>query len=173
MRRIFLPFASEATLPAAASLFPAGAAVFFTVTDAGSAPSVHSALEGLGLECAGWSVTEDGSLELCAPAVVECAEKLGGIDELIFAPELSTTATLFLDLPEDEFIAHTSAIEAIFGLCKCALPYMMGADGAAVRIMRPKERGNLTSSVYNAAISAMAERMNAELTEYGVRTEIF
>ena len=112
------------------------------------------------------------TLEAIAPSVVSCAESLGAIEMLVYAPELTARGELFLDLVEEDFTAHTAALNGLFMLCKCALPYMMGGESPEIVIVRPRGQKNLTSDMYGAAVSAIAESMNNELAEYGVRVRL-
>lgn len=166
-KRIFLPYLSPAACEAYASVIEKGSAVFFTVTDAAAAPAVSAALEG-SASVVGWAHTPAMTLEDAAPATVQCAETLGGIDELIFMPQLPKAEPLFLDIPEDSFLSCTSALNALFSVCKCALPYMLGETEVAIKIVSPEGK-ELTSRVYRAAVEAFIEALNSELSALGIR----
>ena len=49
---------------------------------------------------------------------------------------------------------------------------MMGGESPEIVIVRPRGQKNLTSDMYGAAVSAIAESMNNELAEYGVRVRL-
>ncbi|WP_302794928.1 hypothetical protein [Cloacibacillus evryensis] len=168
-RKIFLPFAPS-DLSAAAELIADGA-VYYTC----AAPEMAAELEKRLREmsgCAGGCVTGEMTLEAIAPAVVSCAESLGAIDRLIYMPELTARGELFLDLSEDDFTAHTAAINGLFMLCKCALPYMMGGESPEIIVRLPRGQSNLISEMYRSAAEAVAKSMNNELAEYGVLVKL-
>jgi len=168
-RKIFLPFAPS-DLSGISELVMDGE-VYYTHADAEMAPGLEKRLNEVA-RCAGGCVTAEMTLEAIAPSVVSCAESLGAIERLVYAPELTAKGELFLDLIEEDFAAHTAAVNGLFMLCKCALPYMMGGESPEIIVVRPREQKNLTSDMYDAAVSAIAESMNNELAEYGVRVRL-
>ncbi|MDO4562055.1 MAG: SDR family NAD(P)-dependent oxidoreductase [bacterium] len=168
-KKIFLPFAPSA-LSALTGLIEDGV-VYYTCADAGGTAALEERLKEIS-GCAGGCVTAEMTLEAIAPAVVSCAENLGAIDRLVYAPELKTQGELFLDLTEEDFTAHTVAVNGLFTLCKCALPYMMGGESPEIIVKLPRERENLTAGMYRAAVKAVAESLNGELAPYGVNVKL-
>lgn len=168
-RKIFLPFAPSC-LAEISELIMEGE-VYYTCADTETAAGLERRLNEIAC-CTGGCVTAEMTLEAIAPSVVSCAESLGAIEMLVYAPELTARGELFLDLVEEDFTAHTAAVNGLFMLCKCALPYMMGGESPEIVIVRPRGQKNLTSDMYGAAVSAIAESMNNELAEYGVRVRL-
>lgn len=167
-KKIFLPFVPRDI----SGLLPLleGGDIFFTEREEGS-----GALEGApggAFSCAGKCVAAAFTLEAIAPAVVACAEALGGIDRLVFAPGLSAHGRLLLDLSYDELTEHTAAINALFALCGCALPYMLGRGDAEIIIALPHEEENCISRIYRAAARAAAESLGEELAGCGVNVRL-
>ena len=168
-KKIFLPFAPSA-LSELTALIEDGM-VYYTCADAGEAAELEERLNEIS-GCMGGCVTAEVTLEAIAPAVVSCAESLGAIDRLVYAPELKTQGELFLDLTDEDFTAHTAAVNGLFMLCKCALPYMIGGEAPEIVVRLPRERENLTAGMYLAAVKAVAEGLNGELAPYGVNVEL-
>ncbi|MDO4988490.1 MAG: hypothetical protein Q4E17_05665 [Synergistes sp.] len=164
--KIFVPFAPAALAGAFDTV--RGSKVYFTSLSDEDALVFERSLP----DCAGYSVVRSSALCNVAPSVIECAEKLGGIDKIFFAPALTTRGSLFLDLDEESFVSHTEAFTALFMVCKCALPYMMGGREPEVLIELPHETENIISGVYCAAVEKLAKDMNNELAEWGVNVKI-
>ena len=154
-KKIFLPFAPRDI----SGLLPLleGGDVFFTEREEGS-----GALEG----------APGGAFSCAGKCVAACAEALGGIDRLVFAPGLSAHGRLLLDLSYDELTEHTAAINALFALCGCALPYMLGRGDAEIIIALPREEENCISRIYRAAARAAAESLGEELAGCGVNVRL-
>ena len=118
-------------------------------------------------------MTGGAALADLAPAVIECAEALGGVDAVVFAPALSSKERLFLDISPDDFAAHASALNAFFEICKCALPYMMGREAPVVAVRLPAAPANLTERMYRAAMESMLGDMAEEFGAFGVSVQKF
>lgn len=115
-------------------------------------------------------ITEASTLEEIAPAVIECVETFGGIDTLIFSSWQEAGSDLFLDISHDEFAFYTGLLNKFHLLCKCALPYMLGRDDAAVII--PVEETipqNIARAAYRGALLAMAQSMSEEFEPLGIK----
>lgn len=169
---IFFPLAGESALPAEIAELFDGAAVFLT---AAAEEGLSRAARDLpsGASCAGGAVTGGSDISDVAPAVVACAETLGGIDALIFAPLLSSSEPLFLDISPSDFSSHMSAIKFFFAVCKCALPYMMGREGAVIAACLPTVPANLTERMYRAAMESMLDDLSRELDGFGISVKKF
>lgn len=157
-KKIFLPFAPQDL----SELLPllSGGEVFITEKkDSGAAYDAEASFR-----CAGRCVTASFDLASIAPAVVECAEVMGGIDRLIFAPELTSNGRLLLDLSYDELTQHTAALNGFFALCTCCLPYMLGREEAEITVLLPREEDNCISRIYRAAVEAAAKSIGEELS---------
>ena len=118
-------------------------------------------------------ITRASSLEEIAPAVIECVETFGGIDTLIFSSWQKAGSELFLDISFDDFAFYTGLINKFHLLCKCALPYMLGRDGAAIIV--PVEENppqNAARAAYRGAITAMAQAMSDEFEPLGIKIKI-
>ena len=168
-RKIFLPFAPSC-LAEISELIMEGE-VYYTCADTETAAGLERRLNEIAC-CTGGCVTAEMTLEAIAPSVVSCAESLGAIEMLVYAPELTARGELFLDLSEDDFTAHTAAINGLFMLCKCALPYMMGGESPEIIVRLPHGQSNLISEMYRSAAEAVAKSMNNELAEYGVLVKL-
>ena len=161
-KKIFLPFAPGDIL----RLLPllSDGEVFITE----KTENKDKAEAGASYRCAGRCVTATFALDTVAPAVIECVETLGGIDRLVFAPELTAHGRLLLDLSYDELTEHTDAVNGFFALCTCCVPYMLGRDEPEIIIVLPQEEDNCISRIYRAAMKAAAESVGEELSGCGV-----
>lgn len=170
MTGTFIPCASLARSSDISEHIPEGSEIFFTAPEKelGALSEIFSKKGRV----AGCAPSLSMTLEDLAPAVIDAAEKLGGISSMVFAPELSTGSTLFLDLPEQEFLDHLAALGGFFSLCKCALPYMMGQENAAVTLLLPREADNTASAAFSAAAKAVTEKLGEEFEPYGIKTEV-
>ena len=166
MSSIFIPCASVRRFAAISGYIPDGAEVYFTA-DERDLPELITRFTEI-CSVAGSASVVSMSLEDLAPSVVEAAEKLGGIEKMIFAPDLASESTIFLDLPEHEFLEHMEAVEGFFSLCKCAVPYMMGQECAEITALLPEEAQNAASVALSAALKAISERLLEELAPYGI-----
>ncbi|MDO5116687.1 MAG: SDR family oxidoreductase [Synergistaceae bacterium] len=166
-KRIFIPFAPARSYPRGAADFVEGGELFLTAPDAGALERAQAALGGAA-DIIGGSLTKDMSLAEIAPAVIECAEKLGGIDMILFMPDIGSREPLFLDISPDDFTAHTAALNGFFMACKCALPYMMGGESPVIAALLPAEPANIAESMYRAAMESIIDGMKAEFESYGI-----
>lgn len=147
-----------------------GSLIFFTVDSDGNAAALSDMCGTSGVGCHPY-INADKSLASIAPAVVACADKFGGIDVLLFDAQLKGSTELFLDISEDEFVSRTGLINEFHSLCRCALPYMLGREGASVRARVGHGLPGAATAAYNGAIIAMAETMNEEFGDYGIKAE--
>ena len=171
-RAIFFPLAHDGPLPDEIAALLDNASVYMTARDDDALARARQALPS-GASYAGGAVTRGPALADIAPAAVECAELLGGVDGLIFAPPLSSKERLFLDISPEDFAAHAGAINIFFNACKCALPYMMGRIEPLVAVCLPASPANLTERMYHAAMESLISDIEAELGQWGVRVEKF
>lgn len=172
MRGVFFPLAHGGPLPAGMAALLGGSSVWLTARSDDEIARLSGTLPQ-GAEFAGGSVAGGAALADLAPAVVECAEALGGIDAVVFAPALSSKEPLFLDISPEDFTAHVAALNAFFEICKCALPYMMGREAPIVAALLPSAPANLTERMYRAAMESMLGDLAAELGAWGVSVEKF
>ena len=172
MRCVFLPLAHDAPLPAGMAALLEGAAVWLTARGGDEIARLSEILPQ-STKFAGGSVTGGAALADVAPAVIECAETLGGVDAVVFAPALSSKERLFLDISPDDFAAHAAALNAFFEICKCALPYMMGREAPVIAARLPAAPANLTGRMYRAAMESMLGDLAAELGAFGVSVQKF
>ena len=172
MRGVFFPLAHGAPLPAGMAALLEGSSVWLTARSEDEISRLSEALPQ-GADFAGGSVTGGAALADLAPAVIECAEALGGVDAVVFAPALSSKERLFLDISPDDFAAHAAALNAFFEICKCALPYMMGREAPAVAVRLPAAPANLTERMYRAAMESMLGDMAEEFGAFGVSVQKF
>ncbi|OUO93938.1 hypothetical protein [Cloacibacillus sp. An23] len=172
MRCVFFPLAHGGPLPDEMAALLDGASVWLTARGEDEISRLSETLPP-GAEFAGGSVTAGAALSDVAPAAVACAEALGGIDALVFAPALSSKERLLLDISPVDFSAHVSALNVFFEACKCALPYMMGREAPVIAVRLPGEPANLTERMYRAAMESMLEDMASELGEWGVAVKKF
>ena len=84
MRGIFFPLAHGAPLPAGMAALLEGSSVWLTARSEDEISRLSAALPQ-GADFAGVSVTGGAALADLAPAVIECAEALGGVDAVVFA----------------------------------------------------------------------------------------
>ncbi len=172
MRCVFLPLAHDAPLPAGMAALLEGAAVWLTARGDDEIARLSEILPQ-SAKFAGSSVTSGAALADVAPAVIECAETLGGIDAVVFAPALSSKERLFLDISPDDFAAHAASLNVFFEICKCALPYMMGREAPVIAARLPAAPANLTERMYRAAMESMLGDLAAELGAFGVSVQKF
>lgn len=172
MRGVFFPLAHGAPLPAGMAALLEGSLVWLTARSEDEISRLSEALPQ-GADFAGGSVTGGAALADLAPAVIECAEALGGVDAVVFAPALSSKERLFLDISPDDFAAHAAALNAFFEVCKCALPYMMGREAPVVAARLPDAPANLTERMYRAAMESMLGDMAEEFGAFGVSVQKF
>ena len=172
MRGVFFPLAHGAPLPAGMAALLEGSSVWLTARSEDEISRLSEALPQ-GADFAGGSVTGGAALADLAPAVIECAEALGGIDAVVFAPALSSKERLFLDISPDDFAAHAASLNVFFEICKCALPYMMGREAPVIAARLPAAPANLTERMYRAAMESMLGDLAAELGAFGVSVQKF
>lgn len=166
MASIFIPFASAARFDEIVKNISPDAEVCFTAP-AAELDVLAKKFSGV-CSVKGFSASASQSLEDVAPIVVDAAEKLGGISVLVYAPALRSTSSIFLDMPEEEFMDHLNAVGGLFNLCKCAIPYMMGQVSPKIVIALPKEADNAASAVFAASAEAIAEKLSKEFLPYGI-----
>lgn len=172
MRAVFFPLARGGPFSAEIAALLCGSSVWLTARSEEEISRLSAALPQ-GAEFAGGSVAGGTALADIAPAAVACAEALGGIDAVVFAPALSSKEPLFLDISPEDFTAHAAALNAFFEICKCALPYMMGREAPVVAAQLPASPANLTERMYRAAMESMLGDLAAELGAWGVSVKKF
>ena len=101
MRGVFFPLAHGAPLPAGMAALLEGSSVWLTARSEDEISRLSEALPQ-GADFAGGSVTGGAALADLAPAVIECAEALGGVDAVVFAPALSSNCLLYTSDAADE-----------------------------------------------------------------------
>lgn len=168
-KKVFFPFAPENI--SGLEPFLKDADVYYTAESEDAAAALEKKLCGI-CRCVGSCVTSEQTFEKISEAVFEAADILGVINTIVYAPELKADGKVFLDLSADDFTAHTTSLNAIFLICKCALPYMLGTEGSTIAVVLPQEPVNAISQMYNGAISSLADAMNRELASYGVSVNI-
>ncbi|MDO5563426.1 MAG: SDR family oxidoreductase [Synergistaceae bacterium] len=147
-----------------------GSLVFFTADTEKAAAGLVEFCAASGVEAFPY-ICSDKNLAAIAPAVIGCADKFGGIDTLIFDVSRDDKTSLFLDITEEEFVFYTNAINEFHSLCRCALPYMLGRDGASVIARAFKEPSGAAQAAYNGAVSEMVKAMRGEFENFGVKVE--
>lgn len=172
MRGVFFPLAHGGPLPEGMAALFDGASVWLAARSDDDIARISENLPR-GAAFAGGSVSGGDALSDVAPAVIECAEALGGVDAVVFAPTLSSKERLFLDISPDDFAAHAAALNAFFEICKCALPYMMGREAPVVAVRLPAAPANLTERMYRAAMESMLGDMAEEFGAFGVSVQKF
>ena len=145
--------------------------IFFTAASANEASLLEQKIVKAGAPVF-YAVTEGHNIAGIALAVIECAEKFGGIDVLLFGEWVTCNSELFLDINEDEFSLYTDMLEDFFCLSKCALPYMLGREGAVIILpTEEQEPINLARAMYRSACFAMIKNMDREFEDYGLRVK--
>lgn len=168
-RKIFIPFAPS-SYPESILRGLNGGSLYPTACDMKKLKAARLALSVCG-ECGvGW-VTKTMTLEDIAPAVIDCVEKLGGIDCLLFAAELSSKEKLFLDINPTDFTSHVMALNAFFMSCKCALPYMLESLEPKIIVSLGSGPDNLTERMHRAAMESLLADMEKEFACYGLKVE--
>ncbi|MEG1824424.1 MAG: hypothetical protein RR501_06585 [Cloacibacillus sp.] len=170
MAKYFIPCASVARASDIISAAPEGSEIYFTAA-AHEAADLRGAF-GAAYGVCGFSAAASMTLEAAATGVIDAAEKLGGFEKMLFAPALSSSAQLFLDLPEDEFASHMEAAAGFFNLCKCAIPYMMGQPEAEIIVALPLEAENATTGMFRATMTALCRSLSEEFSQYGIGVKV-
>lgn len=133
-------------------------------------------IAALGAEASAFEVSRFAASEL-AEAVVQTAERLGGIDVLVYCnvreQGYETEGKLVLDLDEEDWdVAFARGAKGFFLVCKYALPYLIGRPGARIVAVdsNPPGCGDCALSEYVAsrALHAAAEHIATEVSYYGV-----
>lgn len=139
----------------------------------------RSAIERAGGECAAYRAAEMTSEELSA-ALVDTADRMGRIDEVIYCAEPPSGGNghddLMLDLDEQDVErAIRRGPVGLFLVCKYALPYMLGRPGAKITVIAPPVIGdgghNIAGASSIAALDEMIARLSADLAMHGVKAE--
>ncbi|MCE5202151.1 MAG: SDR family oxidoreductase [Synergistaceae bacterium] len=142
--------------------------IFFTAASVEDASLLKQKLSETGSEV-GYSIFDGHNLADIASAVVDCAEKFGGIDLLLFGEWEKSEDRLFLDIEDSEFVRCTDMLLGFFRLCRCAVPYMIGRDGAAIALPTDNaEPASLISGMYRSASLAMVRILADELSGCGI-----
>lgn len=132
--------------------------------------SALTSADGGGISC---RFTEKHDLAESASSVIDCVEKYGGIDVLVYAGLREYSDRLFLDIPADEFESCIAMLKELYCLCKSALPYMLGRDNAAIYIpVGSTIPSNAALSMYRGACISMAETMSNEFGQYSVNVNV-
>ena len=158
---------SPSVLEGVLSLAKGGNNLNFTSDSRDEAEKLQRELVGLGGKC-GCRICEEENLASIAPAVIDCVEMFGEINTLIFGGWKDCGSKLFLDLSIEVFAFYCSLISDFYACCKCALPYMLGAENPTVIIPLPSEPCGAAQEMYNGAMGAMAENMAREFCNCGV-----
>lgn len=150
-----------------------GCAVGFTYgSDESAASELSSQVESAGGRALALRAASFSAEELSA-AIVETAEKLGGIGSLFFFRTRGTgqdQGGMLLDLDEEDWDAEMNrSAKGFFLSCKYALPYLIGQEGSVIAALDPLSAdGSLMDGVSGAALQAAAEHISRELSNYGV-----
>lgn len=168
-KKVFFPFAPENI----SEIIPLlkGADVFYTVESKDTVDALEKKLNEVGC-CVGGCITPAQTFEEISEAVYKAADTLGVMNTIVYAPILKAEGSVFLDLNAEDFAVHTTSLNGFFLICKCALPYMLGTEGAVIAVALPKEPTNAISSMYKGALTNIADAMNSELASYGVTVNI-
>lgn len=165
-----------------AALAANGYAVSFTYDEEAAAETMTAEIEAAEGDSMASRLSAYSSEELSA-AIVETAERMGGIDLLLYMGELpedyEADGKLLLDLDENDWdISLGRVARGFFLSCKFALPYLISRPGArvvAVDAYSGECRGagerSLTSFVASSALKAAVEHLETELSHYGVAAE--
>ena len=165
-----------------AALGANGYDISFTYDDEDEAQALAAEIEA-GSTKSMRSPLADYSAEELSTAIVETAERMGGIDLLVYMGELpkgyETDGKLLLDLDDSDWdIALNRTARGFFLACKYALPYLIGRQGAhivAVDTASEDCQGDaersLTTFVASHALKAACEHLETELSHYGVSAE--
>ncbi len=117
---------------------------------------------------AGFTLAGGSPFAAAAYAAAACADEMGGIDALSFAPALSSKEPLFLDISPDDFAAHAAALQFFFGACKCALPYLIGREAPVIAAAFRLIPGSLPERRCWAALDSIVGDMAEEFGGWGV-----
>jgi hypothetical protein len=170
MKTYFIASGTSAELEEYIISFAAdGINIFFTGPSADDAYVLEKKISEKGAYAYYYPLKEGYGFPDLADAVISCAEKLGGIDVLLFGGWFRCETELFLDISEKDFSSYTNMLVDFFCLCKCALPYMLGRSDA--EIMLPVEEYphlNIGRAMYRSACMAMIKNMAHEFKSYGV-----
>lgn len=142
--------------------------IFFTAESAENGNNLLQEMSHFDVSC-DYEVVAARSLSNTASAVVKCTETFGGIDVLLFGGWQPLKAEPFLDIEVDTFSLYADTLKDFFQLCKCAVPYMLGRNGASILLpLDESESLDLVSSLYKGAGLAMTKNMKREFECYGV-----
>ncbi|MEG1642054.1 MAG: hypothetical protein RR272_02970 [Synergistaceae bacterium] len=122
-------------------------------------------------ECCSFTLVDKSDLQSIAPGVISCAEKFGFISNIIFVPFFKDDDVVFLDITEDNFSSYLSYVSALFSICKCAVPYMLGTDCAKIIVPIEKDPVGVSRCMYKASILSMVQEMRKEFEMYNVSVE--
>lgn len=113
--------------------------------------------------------------EKLSAAIVDTAEKMGGIDILVYMGEppesYEPEGKLLLDLDEYDWdIAMNPIAKGFFLSCKYALPYLINGINAKVAAVGSNPCGECAATVFAslAALKTLAKHLESELSHYGV-----
>ncbi|MDR3254354.1 MAG: SDR family oxidoreductase [Synergistaceae bacterium] len=164
-----------------------GFSVAFThEADADAASDLASRIESAGVAALPFVVKNFGAVrseglrlaEELSVAVVETAERFGGIDALFyFAPPASASAAMLLDLDDEDWdVAMDRGAKGFFLSCKYALPYLISREGSSVTALDARgadedgEKPGLADLASREALRVVVEDIADELSAYGIST---
>jgi 3-oxoacyl-[acyl-carrier protein] reductase len=106
-------------------------------------------------------------------AIVETAERFGGLDTLIYASGFQrphADGELILDLDEEDWDdAINSGPKGFFLSCKYALPYLISSQSAGIIALDATPEGsNIATHSASRALRAAAEYLGDESSQYGI-----
>lgn len=156
--------------------------VSFTYDEEDEAQTLSADIEASGVRSMRSHLSSYSSEEL-STAIVETAERMDGIDLLIYMGELpegyETDGKLLLDLDENDWdVAMNRTARGFFLACKYALPYLIGRQGARIVAVDTNPDGcegsaerSLTAFAASRALKAVCEHLETELSHYGISAE--
>jgi NAD(P)-dependent dehydrogenase (short-subunit alcohol dehydrogenase family) len=110
-------------------------------------------------------------------AIVDTAEKFGGIDTLVYQynPRFKPSgADMLLDIDEEDWDeAMNSGAKGFFLTCKFILPYLISRAPSTIIVLDTQnpslaEETRLTEYVAVRALDALLEHMSEEVSQYGI-----
>jgi NAD(P)-dependent dehydrogenase (short-subunit alcohol dehydrogenase family) len=105
-------------------------------------------------------------------AIVDTAERFGGIDVLVFVHDAGNTGggELLLDLGEEDWDSALVPAKTFFLSCKYAVPYLINSPRARLIIISREIADDDNIAEYAAAqtLKALSERAAKELSGFGI-----
>lgn len=116
---------------------------------------------------------KDISLSSIAPAVIECVEKFGVIDKIVFAPRCNASDVMFLEISEDEFNICQKLVASLFFIIKCSLPYMLTSTSPEVIVPVEVSPTSISGNLYKGFLSSMIDVIDEESKTYNITVNLY